>query len=642
MQSSNGCLVTLEGSDGAGKGTQLKLLAERLKAVGYDVAVFDFPRYDEPSSYFVRRYLNGDYGPASKVSPYTASMFFALDRYEASPAIEKALAAGKVVLSNRYTGSNMAHQGGKFKDTLEKRSYFVWADSLEFQLLKIPRPKLSLFLRVPPEVSFDLISKKAERSYTKASHDEHEKDMNHLTQSVATYDLLCQLFPNDFRAIDCTRDGQLLGIPEISDRIWEIVLPLLPDKPAGLAHSARVNLGNLEVKPRPETTSESQGADSSLELNEQISLRLAIDAAGLAPKNFSYDPNWKKTNYGYLKLDGLSKRAEQRYHELLDDIAEAYKKVSKILADERRSGAELSPMTPLAALVAADISVRGDELAKVSKGLNDLGYPEARSLALQLEAEARKIWTEPPRDDGRKPSAQSPEPISAVLSKFAQDHLPTNLSADSKGVKLVNAEPRNEFKAIAASIYPYSHLSLEQVEIEVEEWPYQQKYDALSKAARVAGGPTLGLFHYQFDAVLDQELLAKLGRIFNSNKVKRQSATVRYGYDTPPSLESGVAADIFETCFDKSLELFSILQSAERDELGAYGTLLGHKIRVGLEFSAADIDKLLGNHQPDLQSLAKALVDQIAQAHPTLAEALVPKTRPVQSSQKHRSRSKKS
>src|SRR5687767_7311909 len=110
MEEKQGVFIVIEGSDGSGKSTQLKLIKERLEAAGHQVELFDFPQYDQPSSYFVRRYLEGAYGKADDVGPYTSSLFYALDRYEAAPHIKKALQAGKIVLSDRFTGSNMGHQ----------------------------------------------------------------------------------------------------------------------------------------------------------------------------------------------------------------------------------------------------------------------------------------------------------------------------------------------------------------------------------------------------------------------------------------------------------------------------------------------------------------------------------------------------
>src|SRR5690606_22484531 len=108
-----GIFIVIEGTDGSGKGTQFKLVTDHLRAKGYNVATFDFPQYDLPSSYFVKKYLNGEYGSADEIGPYTSSLFYALDGYEAAPAIRQALEEGKIVLANRFTGSNMAHQGTK-------------------------------------------------------------------------------------------------------------------------------------------------------------------------------------------------------------------------------------------------------------------------------------------------------------------------------------------------------------------------------------------------------------------------------------------------------------------------------------------------------------------------------------------------
>lgn len=225
-----GLFLVIEGSDGSGKGTQFKLLVDKLTKEGYDVATFDFPQYEHESSYFVREYLNGNFGTNQEVGPYTASLFFSLDRYQAAPAIREALAAGKVVLANRFTGSNMAHQGTKFDHSEERRGYFIWLDNLEFQMLGIPRPDKSFVLRVPAETAQEMVDKKAPRSYTDKKRDILEADLNHLKRAVEVYDDLCDLFPKDFQRLDCVRSDQLMSIETIHDMLWKTVEPLLPVK----------------------------------------------------------------------------------------------------------------------------------------------------------------------------------------------------------------------------------------------------------------------------------------------------------------------------------------------------------------------------------------------------------------------------
>ena len=230
MNSGRGVFIVIEGTDGSGKGTQFKLLAERLTNEGYDVETFDFPQYEQPSSYFVREYLNGKYGGLEDVGPYTASLFYALDRFEASGHIRAALEDGKVVLANRFVGSSMAHQGTKFRHAEERRGYFIWLDNLEFEMLKIPRPTFSFVLRVPPEIAQSLVDQKGQRGYTDKKRDLHEADLSHLAKAAEVYDDMCQLFPRDFVRVDCTRDNQLMDVQTVNDILWQKIEPTLPPR----------------------------------------------------------------------------------------------------------------------------------------------------------------------------------------------------------------------------------------------------------------------------------------------------------------------------------------------------------------------------------------------------------------------------
>lgn len=240
-----GKFFVLEGTDASGKTTQFKLLAEKLAESGYDVVTFDFPQYDQDSSFYVREYLAGKYGAVDEVGPYTASVFYALDRYSARDAIASAISAGKIVLANRFTGSNMAHQGTKFAHPEERRGYFIWADNLEFQMLGIPRPEISLVLRVDADTSKKLLDERAKEDPDHKT-DIHEADLEHLKKSVTVYDDLCALFPKDFIRIDCVRNNNLLSREQIHDLVWGMIEAQLP--PA-TAKKGKISKGSDEHVP---------------------------------------------------------------------------------------------------------------------------------------------------------------------------------------------------------------------------------------------------------------------------------------------------------------------------------------------------------------------------------------------------------
>jgi dTMP kinase len=184
-----GKIIALEGIDGSGKGTQLDLLATALEARKLPTYRISFPRYGSFYGKLVGRYLNGEFGTLDAVDPHLSALLYAGDRLEAKPEMEAALAAGKILLADRYIGSNMAHQSARVAP--EKREEFiVWLKHLEYVLYGLPAEDLVIYLRVPFEEAHRLVGQKAARDYTKLKRDIQEADIKHLEQTGTMYDHL--------------------------------------------------------------------------------------------------------------------------------------------------------------------------------------------------------------------------------------------------------------------------------------------------------------------------------------------------------------------------------------------------------------------------------------------------------------------
>lgn len=214
-----GKFLVIDGTDGSGKTEQSKLLVERLRSEGRAVETISFPQYETPTGAAVKQYLNGEFGTPEEVGAKRASIFYALDRYAAAPRIRAWLDAGKVVVANRYVASNMGHQGSKERRTDERMAFYRWNDELEFGLFAIPRPDLNVILHVPAAVSLTLIEKRG------LAKDEHE-NLAHLEAAERTYREIAATFPG-FTAVECMDGERLLSIPEVHERVWAAVLPLL-------------------------------------------------------------------------------------------------------------------------------------------------------------------------------------------------------------------------------------------------------------------------------------------------------------------------------------------------------------------------------------------------------------------------------
>jgi len=216
-----GYFIVLDGTDGSGKTTQTKLLIERLKKEGRKVRELDFPQYGEKSAALVEEYLNGKYGPAREVGPYRASILYACDRYAASAKIKKWLNERKIVVSNRYVTANMGHQGGKIKNSKERKKYFRWLYDLEYNIFAIPKPDLNIILHVEAAVAQKMINLNKKRGNIKrGKRDMHENDLEHLRDAEKVYLEIARTFPG-FSLIECMGGGKIMSKKDISDLVWD-------------------------------------------------------------------------------------------------------------------------------------------------------------------------------------------------------------------------------------------------------------------------------------------------------------------------------------------------------------------------------------------------------------------------------------
>lgn len=173
-----GMLLVLEGIDGAGKSSQLPLLADFFRKSGKAVETVHFPRLAEkPYGEMIAAFLRGEYGSVDAVHPRLAALLYALDRERAAAGLKERLDAGAVVVVDRYIFSNIAYQCAKTDDPAERDRLADWIETLEYVHHGIPRPDLTLFLDVPLAFSLGALSKPregADRRYLAGGGDIHE------------------------------------------------------------------------------------------------------------------------------------------------------------------------------------------------------------------------------------------------------------------------------------------------------------------------------------------------------------------------------------------------------------------------------------------------------------------------------------
>jgi dTMP kinase len=219
--------VVIEGLDGSGKSTQLRLLQEYLERRSIPFKYLHFPRLEV--GYYgklIARFLRGEMGAIEQVDPYLVALIFAGDRKDAAAHIRNWMEKGYLVIVDRYVYSNIAFQCAKIDDPGNRSNLLKWILDFEFDYNRLPRPDLNLFLNVP----FEFTRKQLEgardgedRAYLKGEKDIHEENLDFQERVRQVY-LSLQHQVDDLVLIDCMdQKGNMLSPGAISEKVITLI-----------------------------------------------------------------------------------------------------------------------------------------------------------------------------------------------------------------------------------------------------------------------------------------------------------------------------------------------------------------------------------------------------------------------------------
>lgn len=213
-----GKIIVIEGTDCSGKETQSKLLKSYLEQNGIKVATFSYPQYNTPTGKIIGGPLLGKpsicpswFNNYVEVDSKVASLYFAADRRASLPVLKELINNNEIVIIDRYIYSNMGHQGSKIEDKEERLKMYKFLETLEFDLLELPRPDLVIFLYLPYSYGIELKKNRVE------TLDEAEKSQTHQIKSERTYLELTELY--GFEKIDCFSNGTVKTREEINKEV---------------------------------------------------------------------------------------------------------------------------------------------------------------------------------------------------------------------------------------------------------------------------------------------------------------------------------------------------------------------------------------------------------------------------------------
>ena len=211
-----GLFITFEGTEGSGKSTQIPILAQRLRSLGHHVRTLREPG-GTPIGEEIRHTLKHSKANEAMTPEAELLLMNASRAQLVREVIRPALAAGEIVLSDRFYDSTTAYQGyGRQLDLSMVRSIIDAA-------VGDTRPNLTLLFLLPYDVAEKRRLVREPTLPMEIRRDRiEEAGRNFFERAAKGYQAIAAAEPQRVRTVNATGT-----VPEISERIWKLIEPLV-------------------------------------------------------------------------------------------------------------------------------------------------------------------------------------------------------------------------------------------------------------------------------------------------------------------------------------------------------------------------------------------------------------------------------
>jgi dTMP kinase len=371
-----------------------------------------------------------------------------------------------------------------------------------------------------------------------------------------------------------------------------------------------------------------------------------------------FDRKDESGKYRYYVPGYFKPSLKKQYEQAMDSIFDTYSVMVHRLSEHIRAASNtpekerdtawkgatraqacdaIRAVLPVATKSTVGIFASGQALESLIMHLLSDELPEARKTGQALLEQGRQIIpmflerADKPERGGAMIAYRAN--TAQAVKQLAKEYLPDNHATTTETVNLVDFWPKNELLLVPDMLYEHSNLSLEELQAAVNAWPYDRKLEVFKAYfgerlnRRHRPGRALEKAHYSWDLVCDYGIFRDLQRHRMVDDMNWQLLTPRYGYEVPKLVEEAGLTEQFESCFETSLKLHSLLQKAGYPIEAQYATLLGHKMRWKVTYNAREafhLHELRTTPQghPGYRKLVLQMHEKLAEVHPLLAEGM--------------------